>query len=249
MPALYGIIGYPLAHSFSPAYFKKKFAEHHIDAVYEAFSLADINEFPALLSAHPDIAGLNVTIPHKEAVIEYLDELDSVAAEIGAVNCIVFKNGKKKGYNTDIIGFERSLIPLLQPQHTHALILGTGGSSKAVAYVLKQLGITYQFVSRTRQGDCLTYEELTNEVIDQNKLIINTTSQGMYPNVDSAPALPYDSLTPQHLLYDLIYNPEETVFLSKGIEQGASFKNGFEMLQLQAEAAWDIWAKSNNVPE
>lgn len=249
MPALYGIIGYPLAHSFSPAYFKKKFAEHHTDAIYEAFSLADINEFPALLSTHPDIAGLNVTIPHKEAVIEYLDELDSIAAEIGAVNCIVFKNGKRKGYNTDIIGFERSLIPLLQPQHTQALILGTGGSSKAVAYVLKQLGIGYRFVSRTKQGDCLTYEELAPEVIEQHKLIINTTSQGMYPNVDSAPALPYEAITPQHLLYDLIYNPEETVFLSKGVEQGAAVKNGFEMLQLQAEASWDIWAISGKVPE
>lgn len=249
MPALYGIIGYPLAHSFSPAYFKKKFVEHHIDAVYEAFTLEHIDEFPTLLLKYPDISGLNVTIPHKEAVIEYLDELDSVAAEIGAVNCIVFKNGKKKGYNTDIIGFERSLIPLLQPQHTHALILGTGGSSKAVAYVLKQLGIMYQFVSRTKQGDCLTYEELTTGVIEQNKLIINTTSQGMYPNVDSAPALPYEAITSQHLLYDLIYNPEETVFLLKGIERGAATKNGFEMLQLQAEASWDIWAISGQVPE
>ncbi|MCD6010271.1 MAG: shikimate dehydrogenase [Flavipsychrobacter sp.] len=249
MPALFGIIGFPLAHSFSPAYFKKKFAEQNTDAVYEPFLLNSIEEFPALLQANPTIEGLNVTIPYKEAVLPYLDELDNVAAEIGAVNCIVFKNGKTKGYNTDIIGFEQSLNPLLQPQHTHAMILGTGGSSKAVAYVLKQLGIAYQFVSRVKQNNYLVYEELTPEIIDRHKLIINTTSLGMYPSMESAPALPYNAIGAQHLLYDLIYNPEETVFLTRGKDQGAAIKNGFEMLQLQADASWDIWAIGRNIPE
>lgn len=249
MPALFGIIGFPLAHSFSPAYFKKKFAEHNTDAVYEPFLLNTIEELPALLQANPTLQGLNVTIPYKEAVLPYLDELDSTAAEIGAVNCIAFKNGKKKGYNTDCIGFEQSLVPFLQPQHTHALILGTGGSSKAVAYALKLLGITYRLVSRAKQTDYLVYEELTPEIIDQHKLIINTTALGMYPNVESAPALSYDAIGAQHLLYDLIYNPEETLFLSRGKEQGAAIKNGFEMLQLQADASWDIWSATRNVPE
>lgn len=243
MPALYGIIGYPLSHSFSPAYFRKKFAELHSDAAYEAFPLPDVSQFGALTDAHPGICGLNVTIPHKEAIIPYLDELDDVAAEIGAVNCIYFKNGKTKGYNTDVIGFEQSLIPLLQPQHTHALILGTGGSSKAVAYVLKQLGIAYRFVSRNKQEPYLTYEELSPEIIGQHKLIINTTALGMYPNIEGAPALPYDAIGAQHFFYDLTYNPEETKFLMLGKERGATIKNGFEMLQLQAEASWDIWTR------
>lgn len=249
MSALFGIIGFPLAHSFSPAYFKKKFAEHNTDALYEPFLLNNIEELPALLLANPTIQGLNVTIPYKEAVLPYLDELDNTAEEIGAVNCIVFRNGKKKGYNTDSIGFEQSLVPFLQPQHTHALILGTGGSSKAVAYVLKQLGIAYRFVSRAKQHDYLVYEELTPEIISQHKLIINTTALGMYPNVESAPALPYEAISAQHLLYDLIYNPEETLFLARGKVQGAAIKNGFEMLQLQADASWDIWSISRNVPE
>jgi shikimate dehydrogenase len=249
MPALYGLIGYPLAHSFSPAYFKKKFAEQNIDAVYEAFTVEDISGFPDLLNAYPNMQGLNVTIPHKETVIFYLDELDSTAAEIGAVNCITLKNGVKKGYNTDVTGFEQSLIPLLQSQHTHALILGTGGSSKAVAYVLKQLGIAYRFVSRKEQPGCITYPELTAEIIAQHKLIVNTTSLGLYPYIDGAPSIPYENLTTHHLLYDVIYNPEETKFLSLGKEQGAAIKNGFEMLQLQAEASWDIWSRNMQMPE
>jgi shikimate dehydrogenase len=248
MPALYGLIGFPLAHSFSPAYFKKKFAEQGIDAVYEPFPLSSIEEFTALLASYPSLEGLNVTIPYKEAIIPYLDELDSVAAEIGAVNCIVLRNGRKKGYNTDVTGFEKSLNPLLQPQHTQALILGTGGSSKAVAYVLEQLGIKYQSVSRNKQDSHVTYEELTPEIISQHKLIINTTPLGMYPNIDGAAEIPYEAIGPQHLLFDLIYNPEETKFLLQGKEQGAVIKNGFEMLQLQAEAAWDVWTQST-MPE
>lgn len=248
MPALYGLIGYPLAHSFSPAYFKKKFADQNIDAIYEAFTLEDVSYFPDLLNANPNLKGLNVTIPHKETVIFYLDELDSTASEIGAVNTITLKNGIKKGYNTDAAGFEQSLIPLLASQHKHALILGTGGSSKAVAYVLRQLGIAYRFVSRKQQPGCLTYPELTPEIIAQHKLIVNTTSLGLYPYIDGAPSIPYESLTAHHLLYDVIYNPEETKFLSLGKAQGATIKNGFEMLQLQAEASWGIWSK-NTTPD
>lgn len=249
MPAQYGLIGYPLTHSFSPAYFKKKFAEKHIYALYEAYPLADISEFPDLLAANPKIAGLNVTIPYKEAIIPYLDELDPVAEAIGAVNCIAIKNGHKKGYNTDATGFEQSLIPLLEAQHTVALILGNGGSSKAVAYALQQLGINYQLISRSRKKDGHTYADLSPTVIARHKLIINTTPLGMYPNTDAAPPIPYDSITKHHLLFDLIYNPEETKFLALGRSRGATVKNGFEMLKLQADASWDIWSGNSEQEE
>jgi shikimate dehydrogenase len=242
LPAQYGLIGYPLTHSFSPAYFKKKFAEKHIYALYDPFPLSDISEFPALLSAYPAMEGLNVTIPYKEAVIPYLHELDPVAQRIGAVNCIAIKNGRLKGYNTDSTGFEQSLIPLLEAQHTFALILGAGGSSKAVAYALQQLGISYQLISRSRKKGTHTYADLTPQVIARHKLIINTTPLGMYPNADAAPPIAYESIGKQHLLFDLIYNPEETKFLSLGRERGAVVKNGFEMLKLQADASWDIWS-------
>ena len=241
MSALYGLIGYPLSHSFSPAYFKKKFAEQDIDAVYELFPIEHISDFPLLFDKHPRIQGLNVTTPHKVTVIPYLDELNDVAAEIGAVNCIVIRDGIKKGYNTDATGFEQSLNPLLQPGHTQALILGTGGSSRAVAYALTQLGIRFQKVSRHESKGVLTYGQLTPEIITQHKLIINTTQLGMYPLVDAAPLIPYEGVGDHHLLYDLIYNPEVSKFLAAGIERGATTKNGFEMLQLQAEAGWQIW--------
>jgi shikimate dehydrogenase len=237
----YGIIGFPLTHSFSPAYFKKKFAERHIDAVYEAYPLNDISEFPALFSAHPAIEGLNVTIPYKEAVMPFLDEIDAVAAAIGAVNCVSIRNGVKKGHNTDAAGFELSLVPLLESQHTNALVLGTGGAAKAVLYTLKQLGISYKQVSRQRKEGLLSYEDLTADIVERHKLIINTTPLGMYPDIDNAPAIPYDSIGQGHLLYDLVYNPAETKFLSLGKERGAVTKNGYEMLVLQAEASWKIW--------
>jgi shikimate dehydrogenase len=241
MASKYGIIGFPLTHTFSPAYFKKKFAELDIRAEYEAYPLAGISEFPALIEANDELEGLSVTIPYKEAIMQYMDDLDAVAAEIGAVNCIAITNGVKKGYNTDVTGFAESLNPLLQPWHTHALILGTGGASKAVAWVLGQLGISYQKVSRTRQDGCLMYDELTTSKIAECKLIINTTPLGMYPHVDTAVEIPYDGAGGKHLFYDLVYNPAETKFLSLGKAQGATIKNGFEMLQLQAEAAWKIW--------
>ena len=241
MPAQYGLIGFPLTHSFSPAYFKMKFAAQHIDAVYELYPMPVINELPVLLEANPGIVGLNVTTPHKESVIRYLQSLDTAAAVIGAVNCIVIKDGILRGYNTDATGFEQSLNPLLKPHHTQALILGSGGSSKAVAYTLGQLGIPFRKVSRKKMQGSYTYDELTADLIRQHRLIINTTPLGMYPLIDAAPPIPYDAITSQHLCYDLIYNPEETKFLALAKAQDATIKNGFEMLQLQAEASWEIW--------
>jgi shikimate dehydrogenase len=248
MQSLYGLIGITLTHSFSPAYFKKKFAAHGIDATYEAFPIPYIRELPALLESNPGLAGLNVTIPYKEAVIPYLDETDPVAQQTGAVNCIVIKDGYKKGYNTDAAAFEQSLNPLLTPQHTGALILGTGGSSKTVAYVLTQLGIPFRKISRSNKGGGLTYEELTPDIISRHKLIINTTPLGMYPDTDAAPPIPYEGISEHHLLFDLLYNPAETKFLLLGKRNGAATKNGFEMLQLQAEASWEIWS-ANVMPE
>jgi shikimate dehydrogenase len=236
----YGIIGYPLTHSFSPAYFHKKFAEGKINASYKAFPLHDIIEFPSLLKQHADLCGLNVTIPYKESVILYLDELDEIAEQVEAVNCIGIIGGRAKGYNTDVIGFEKSLLPLLKPYHKHALILGTGGSSKAVAYVLKKLNISFQKISRHSNG-FLTYSELTDKILQEHTLIINTTPLGMFPRTADYPPIPYAALTPLHLLYDLIYNPEETRFLELGKKSGATIKNGFEMLEIQAEESWKIW--------
>jgi len=241
MAAAFGIIGYPLSHSFSPAYFSKKFAAQRIDATYNAYPLRTIGEYPALLKIHPELLGLNVTLPYKETIITYLDELDDTARGIGAVNCICINDGVQKGYNTDAIGFEKSLLPLLRSHHIEALILGTGGSSKAVAYALRKLGISHTKVSRTPKGNMLGYEQLSVEVMQRHKLIINTTSAGMYPNMNDAPAIPYHLLDKECLLYDLIYNPAETKFLALGKEHGATVKNGYEMLQLQAEASWEIW--------
>lgn len=241
MQQLYGLIGYPLTHSFSPGYFNKKFQEGGIDAVYKAFELKSINELPRLLNTYSQLKGLNVTIPYKQEVIPYLNSLDEAAEEIGAVNCIAFEQGSLKGYNTDILGFELSLNPLLQPHHNRALVLGTGGSSKAVKYVLRKLGIPYLSVSRNKDEDTITYDELNEELINKHTLIINTTPLGMHPHVDDYPPIPYQFITNQHLLYDLIYNPQETKFLSLGKARGAAVKNGLEMLHLQAEESWRIW--------
>ena len=194
-----------------------------------------------MVKSQPLLCGLNVTIPYKTAIIPYLDVVDTIADETGAVNCISIKNGIKSGYNTDVIGFEESLKPLLKPFHTLALVLGTGGASKAVCYVLKKLGIEYLQVSRSKRMDTITYDELTEDFIKAHTLIINTTPLGMQPNTDSCPDLPYQYVGSQHLLYDLIYNPADTKFLSLGKQYGATIKNGLEMLQLQAEASWTIW--------
>ncbi|MFY0253751.1 shikimate dehydrogenase family protein [Chitinophaga sp. 30R24] len=239
---IYGLIGYPLSHSFSKGFFKEKFEKENIaGCLYENFPIPAITELPNLLAQQPQLQGLNVTIPYKEAVIPYLDELSKAAAQIGAVNCIQIENGRKKGYNTDVIGFSKSLQPLLQPQHTHALVLGTGGAAKAIMYALQQLGIAYTVVSRKAGNGAVPYESLTQSVMEQHTLIVNTTPLGMYPQVDTLPEIPYQHLTSRHLLYDLVYNPAETAFLQKGAAQGAAVKNGHEMLILQAEASWEIW--------
>jgi shikimate dehydrogenase len=239
---VYGLIGYPLSHSFSKGFFAEKFAREGIkDCMYDSFPIPEIGELPALLAQYPDLQGLNVTIPYKQAVMSYLDELSPAAARIGAVNCIHFKDGRKTGYNTDAIGFRRSLEPLLQSHHNKALVLGTGGAAKAVQYVLEDLNIPYKLVSRQASADSIPYEQLDASMMASHTLIVNTTPLGMYPDVSAAPALPYEQLTDKHLLYDLIYNPAVTAFLQQGADRGATIKNGHEMLILQAEASWEIW--------
>lgn len=244
----YGLIGYPLKHSFSIGFFNEKFKSEGIDAEYVNFEIPSINDFMEVVGENPDLCGLNVTIPYKEQVIPFLDELDKDTAKIGAVNVIKIirlPKGKVKlvGYNSDIIGFTRSIEPLLQPYHKKALLLGTGGASKAVFHGLKNLGIESVFVSRTSKEGMLTYEDLTPEIMAEHTVIVNCTPVGMYPKVDFCPDIPYELLTPNHLLYDLLYNPNVTLFMKKGEEHGAVTKNGLEMLLLQAFAAWDIWQK------
>jgi len=247
---LYGLIGYPLGHSFSQKYFSEKFAREGIaDARYELFPLENIADLPALLEQNPDLRGLNVTIPHKETVVPFLHELDETARAIGAVNCIKIENQKLRGFNTDVIGFEKSLQTVdggrWTVQDRMALILGTGGASKAVAYVLKKLGISYQLVSRHPVGENqISYADLSSFLTPHPSLLINTTPLGMAPNVDVCPDLPFERLTPEHFVYDLIYNPPETLLLRRAKSQGCTVKNGLEMLQLQAEAAWEIWQQN-----
>ncbi len=245
----YGLIGYPLQHSFSSKFFNEKFEKESIDAEYLNFEIADIHELRRVIVFNPHLKGLNVTIPYKEEVIPYLDEISPVAKDIGAVNVIKIERSfgntygyKLIGHNTDYIGFKKSIAPLIQPeQHQNALVLGTGGASKAVCKALESLGIEWKYVSRSAKENQYTYDMLTPEIIAENNIIVNTTPLGTFPKVDEHPQLPYSSLTPHHLLYDLVYNPSETSFLKKGKEMGAWTKNGLEMLQLQALAAWEIW--------
>ncbi|TZF85772.1 shikimate dehydrogenase (plasmid) [Pedobacter sp. BS3] len=254
----YGLIGYPIKHSFSKGYFTRKFEEQGLtDHVYELFELANISDLPDLLKAHPDLCGLNVTIPHKIGVMYYLDKIDPAAKEIDAVNCIKIKKNKPvesffsgeitsskvklEGYNTDAYGFEASLKPLLKKQHDKALVLGNGGSSRAVIYVLKKLNIDFTVVGRRVIKNQINFNELNKDIIRKNKLIINTTPLGMSPKTEACPDIPYEFLTPEHLLYDLIYTPEQTEFLKRGAAKGAATKNGLEMLHLQAEKSWEIW--------
>jgi shikimate dehydrogenase len=239
----YGLIGFPLTHTFSPAYFAHKFASMGIDAHYKAYPLTHIDGLQALITGMPTLRGLNVTIPYKESVMPLLHEIDTDAAMVGAVNCIDIKGGRTKGYNTDVIGFRESLLPLLLPFHTQALVLGTGGAAKAVAHVLGKLGINFRTVSRTASVDMLNYNDLKATILAQYKLIINCTPVGIYPHLDECPLPSMDGIGPHHLLYDLIYNPLETRLLQYGRELGAATKNGLEMLHLQAEASWDIWNK------
>jgi shikimate dehydrogenase len=238
----YGLLGKTLKHSFSKAYFSKKFSSENIDDCrYENFELASINELPELLNGNPDIQGLNVTIPYKEEVLPFLDYENDIVKEINACNCIKISGGKLSGYNTDVIGFQQSLEKLLKSHHKSALIIGTGGSAKAVRYALNTLGVAYQNVSRTKTSSTITYEELDEESVKSHLLIVNTSPVGMYPKIEEAPAIPFQFVTPEHLLFDLTYNPEKTLFLKKGEEKGATISNGSEMLILQAEESWRIW--------
>ncbi|MDD2476247.1 MAG: shikimate dehydrogenase [Dysgonamonadaceae bacterium] len=248
---MYGLIGYPLQHSFSSKFFNEKFKDENIDAEYLNFEIEHIFDLRRILVFNPHLKGLNVTIPYKEAVITFLDDISPVAKEIGAVNVIKIERTftdtygyKLKGYNTDYIGFKKSIQPLIVPNlHNRALVLGTGGASKAVCKALESLGIAWTYVSRTPKKGALTYDALTPEILSDNKIIINTTPLGTFPNVDDCPNIPYSALTPQHLLYDLVYNPSVTTFLKRGQQMGSTIKNGAEMLELQALAAWDIWTE------
>jgi shikimate dehydrogenase len=241
----FGLIGYPLTHSFSKKFFTAKFErESIVDTNYELFSLPDIDQLEELLrTVQPD--GLNVTIPYKVAVMPYVDELDPAAAEIGAVNCLQIEDSLSgrviKGFNTDAYGFEESFKPMLQAHHQKALILGDGGAASAVKYVLKKLGISYLSVLRKPKAGAIQYEEVNEALLQSYTIIINTTPLGTFPNVDACAAIPYEFLTAKHLGYDLVYNPEETLFLKQVRQKGGTTKNGLEMLQLQAERAWEIW--------
>ena len=238
---LFGLLGYPLGHSFSRAFFNEKFAREGIDAEYVNFELPSIDTLPRLLKEHPNLRGLNVTIPYKQAVIPFLDELSDEARVIGAVN--VIRIGQHlKGFNSDIIGFTDSIRPLLKPHHQKALVLGTGGASKAICRGLEKLGLEWRYVSRKAcEPHTLTYANLTPDILTEYTVIVNCTPLGMFPKVDAAPAIPYEALTPRHLLYDLVYNPEETLFMKEGRRRGATVKNGLEMLHLQAFASWEFW--------
>jgi shikimate dehydrogenase len=238
----YGLLGKTLKHSFSRTYFENKFASEHItDCRYDNFELADIDSITQLIAATPDLRGFNITIPYKQEIISFLSQQSDVVKKTGACNCVKVKDEKLSGYNTDVIGFRKTLEAKLQPQHTQALILGSGGASRAVKYALDQLGINYLVVSRHKEFDKIGYEDLCEDTINRYKLIINTTPMGMFPNVDSDPPIPYEYLTSEHFLYDLVYNPSKTKFLEQGEQRGARTLNGYDMLVLQAEESWKIW--------
>ena len=245
----YGLIGYPLVHSFSRGFFNEKFLAENIDAEYINFEIPNIKEFKSIVKNNLDLKGMNVTIPYKEQVIPYLDGLSQNAKLIGAVNVIRFERNKGKvklfGHNSDIIGFKQSVESLLQPHHKKALVLGTGGSAKAIYYGLEQLNVSAVYVSRRAGNGLLTYSDLNESILDEFQVIVNCTPVGMFPLVNECPDIPYEFLTEKHLLYDLLYNPNETLFMQKGKKQGATVKNGLEMLLLQAYASWDVWRGIN----
>lgn len=239
---VFGLIGNPLTHSFSGKYFAQKFEKENIpDCRYELYPLDNITALPGLLQREPALEGINVTIPYKEQVLAYLDEQSAAVQQIKACNCIHIVNGRLIGHNTDVLGFQRSLQQQLQPHHTHALVLGTGGAAKAVAFALQELSLSWLFVSRKPGSHTIGYQELTPELMQQHTLIINTTPLGTYPDIESAPPIPYHLLSSRHHLYDLVYNPAETLFLQKGKGQGAQVQNGADMLVIQAEESWKIW--------
>jgi len=246
MKRKFGLIGFPLSHSFSRKFFTEKFMDEGIDAEYLNFELENISQLSHVIASHPDLVGINVTIPYKEQVIKLLDDTDESSTQIHAVNTIrIQRLGDRvslHGYNTDIIGFQESIRPLIQKYHHKALVLGTGGASKAVVKALENLKIETIFVSRNpeEKGE-LSYNDLDEDVMDNYKIIVNTTPIGTYPNIEGCPAIPFEMLTPKHLLFDLVYNPEVTEFLKQGKKRGAIIKNGLEMLHLQALASWEIW--------
>ncbi len=240
----FGLLGKNISYSFSSGYFTKKFEKLNLKKhKYVNFDIPEIKDFPSIIEETPNLKGMNVTIPYKEVVMQYLDKLDETAKEIGAVNTIKFtKRGDLKGYNTDIFGFENSIKPFLKKHHKKALILGTGGASKAVAYAFKRNDIKFKFVSRNpSEKNQISYKDLSEEILEEYTVIVNCSPIGTFPNVNDAPKIPYQFITDKHLLFDLIYNPEETAFLKKGKEKGAAIKNGYQMLELQAEEAWRIW--------
>lgn len=242
----YGLIGNPLGHSFSKGYFNEKFSNENIDAEYVNFEIPTIDDLPAVIAENKNLCGLNVTIPYKEKVISYLDEVTTDARAIGAVNVIRIERNTKGeprliGYNSDIVGFTQSIEPMLENHHKKALILGTGGASKAIFHGLKKLGIEAIFVSRRNMAGTVQYKDITPEVIQEYNVIVNCTPCGMYPHTDECPDLPYEAITEKNLLYDLIYNPDQTLFMRKGAERGAKVKNGLEMLLLQAFDSWRFW--------
>lgn len=234
----YGLIGYPLSHSFSKNYFSQKFSQLGIEANYENFEIKSITKFSEIIDNN-ELSGLNVTIPYKQKILEYLQELSPEAKEIGAVNTIKIEGKKLIGYNTDYIGFTKSIQPLLTANHTSALVLGNGGATKAIIYALHKLNISSSVVARNNGN--YTFKEVNENIIQQYQIIINCTPLGTYPSVDKKPPFPYKFLTSNHLLYDLVYNPEQTAFLTMGKEKGCATKNGLEMLEIQAEEAWKIW--------
>lgn len=242
---VFGLVGRNIGHSFSRKYFTERFEKDNLEGYsYQNFDIPTIEEFPEIIKNNPNLKGLNITIPYKEAVIPFLNKLSKKAFTIGAVNTIrITKSGKLKGYNTDCYGFGKSLKPLLEPHHKKALILGTGGASKAIAYALEERNILYTFVSREASGNTIDYDRINATTFDNYQIIINCTPLGTSPNVDECPAIPYEYFTEKHIAYDLIYNPEETLFLKKARLQGAKTKNGLEMLILQAQKAWKIWNK------
>ena len=246
----YGLIGYPLGHSFSQSYFNEKFQNEHIDAEYVNFEIPSIDDFLEVLAMNPELRGLNVTIPYKQKVMTFLDYVSPEARAIGAVNVIKVEgdgnNTVLKGYNSDVIGFVRSIRPMLMKYHKRALILGTGGASKAVDYGLKSLGLETVFVSRYQRAGTIQYETITPEIVKEYNVIVNCTPIGMYPHVNECPKLPYEAMDSHTLLYDLLYNPDQTLFMKNGQKYGAKVVNGLEMLLLQAFASWEFWHGTRN---
>lgn len=242
---IFGLIGFPLSHSFSASYFAQKFKRENIsDCEYRNFPIDTIKKLPALIQKNPALQGLNITIPYKEQVLPFLDTQDRMVKETGACNCVIIQKKKLFGFNTDVTGFEESLKQQLKPEDKKALILGTGGASKAVAYVFRKLAIEFIFVSRENKQNAISYNDLNDQLVRTCTIIVNTTPAGMYPNISEAPPLNYDAITNKHFLFDLIYNPPLTKFLEEGVSKSARISNGLSMLEIQAEESWKIWHKT-----